>query len=188
MTERLTLFDLRRKTAVVEAGGIEIEIHGLSARAILGMMDNWSAVQKFLVGLTISNEEAFKAAPGVLIRIIAHGVTPVDAPPSALLLAEEAAADLPASLQLLLMTAIWNMTFTEGFGPFMARMRVIAGAASVGDGKAPDMKSRRRSRTSPPNTAGTTETPGTKPPESSPPGTSSPAAESSAEPAIASTS
>lgn len=135
MAERLTLLDLRRKSGVVKYGDAEIEVHALSARDILDLMAKYDDFKRFLVGVSISAEDAIKSAPGIMAGIIVAGMREGANGALSRQEAEAIAYDIPAELQVKLMLTIWNASFTEGFGPFALGIRQIAEAAQIVSGR-----------------------------------------------------
>lgn len=175
MAERLTLSDLRRKAGIVRYGDAEIEVHALSPRDLLNLMERYDEFKKFLVGVSISFEEVQKSAPAIIAAIIVAGMRHSSAAKLSPEEAEAIASDLPAQLQVNLMITIWNMSFTEGFGPFVRTVRQIAEVAQIVSGKEQGTASPRPSKPMPSATETPSATRGkTSAPAPSPPIPSSP--------------
>lgn len=179
MGERITLMDLALRGGIVEHEGREIQVHALANKHLLELLDRWEQVQKFLAGLLLSPAEAAKAAPDVLVAILARGLRHSLGAIGTMAEAEAVASELPAQLQIKLLTKIWGLTFTEGFSPFVATAKAVVNVfVEVGRVQGPPL--RRPSRPTRPDTGPASgATPGKPPPDSSPPPPSSRESESS---------
>ena len=163
--ERLSIFDLRRRTQVVTfSDGREVEVFGLSTGNISDLMEKFVPLQKFFMGAPVTVGEILTTAPEAIPLIIAQGFREGDNPE-----AVKVAADLTIEEQSELLEAIGKATFTRGFGPFDSRLRAL-GLAVKGEetGRASATTLPRPQQTSSPP-ARTKSGSSTSPPDSSPP-------------------
>lgn len=115
-------------------------VRGISAGQTLKLLQRFpNLIEKGLTGGgSVSIGDIFGAAPDAIAAVIAIGVGQPDNGE-----AEEQAAMLSLELQLDFLEAIAKMTFRNGFGPFVLRLKGLAAAVqSQGrSGAVPDMKS-----------------------------------------------
>lgn len=169
--EALNLLDLRRKSKTVQVDPDDpehiAEVYALSSEDIAYLMEHHESLNRFLLAQGLTREMILGQVPTTICAIIAAGFghTGDEA-------YEAAAADLSIETQAELVDAIFQCTFTRGFGPFVSRIQAMGLQPTTGPvGRAQDSRSPKPS----PTTKEPTEAPaGDSPPASSPPTTTSP--------------
>jgi hypothetical protein len=110
----------------------EILVTGISLESMVDLILRFPDVGKWFAGGKLGAENFLKTGPAAVAAAIAAG-TGAGADPRA----EEIARRLPIETQVDILEAIARVSFREGFGPFVARVLNLAGAART-PGKAPD--------------------------------------------------
>ena len=144
--ERLSLMDLPPKKVVVSLARGDIEVGGLSAEDVVGLMEKHVALQKYMMRVPVTVAEIFQSAPSAIAAIIAAGCGE-----RGNVLAEQAAASLTIEEQSEILEGIAGCTFTRGFGPFVRRIGKLGAEVEFGPtaaGRGQDMPSPRPSRPS----------------------------------------
>ncbi len=121
-----------------------VRVKGLSANSVIALMRRFPALQGILAGKGITREALADIAPEAIPPLIAAACgLGGDAN------AEANAAGLSFEAQFDILAAMGRLTFTSGFGPFVAKLMTTFGGASEAAkaGKVPDTKLRSR----PPN-------------------------------------
>jgi hypothetical protein len=183
------LVDLTPYKKKVPVAGTEIEVAGIPARRIAGLLNRFPELRKMFASRAINPEEIMKLAPDVITAIIAEGTAGKLLPGESeamreerLMHEEEAADQLSLGDQLDLVSEIVLVTFPGGFGPLLKRLEqlglgAVSSASAAQGSSLPTMAQDTRL---PPafrdsfNSGGTPQTSlGSTPPDKSPPGSNS---------------
>ena len=109
-----------KKTATIR--GKDIEVEGINAEK-LGLLINAFPELRLVFGgraADLTPQDIVSMGPKIVAAIIASGTgSPGDAA------AEAAAAKLTIGEQMTLLTAIFEVTFPDGFGPFVEKLRSL---------------------------------------------------------------
>jgi hypothetical protein len=137
------IMDLVRQTKQVDIGGGNLlEVGGINAEDVVGLMKRFPDLQALIRGMETSFEAIRDAVPGAINAIIAAGCGLLGNPE-----AEAKAGLIPIEAQLSVLGAIEKLTFSEGFGPFVLKLRARA-AASAQATRPPAMRSPKASSNS----------------------------------------
>jgi hypothetical protein len=182
------LVDLIPYRKKVPVAGTEVEVAGIPARRIAGLLNRFPELRKMFASRAINPEEIMKLAPDVITAIIAEGTAGKLLPGESeamreerLMHEEEAADQLSLGDQLDLVSEIVLVTFPGGFGPLLKRLEQL-GLAAVPGSAAPAFSPPTMGQDTrlPPafrdsfNSGGTPQTSlGSTPPDKSPPGSNS---------------
>jgi len=119
------LLDIAPAVKFVTVRGSEVSVPGISAQGIVSLLSRFPELRRMFTGNEVKPEALMKAGGPMFHAVLAAGCGYVDDEK-----AEKFAADLDASTQLDLVTAIVEVTMPGGFGPFvekLLRLKVVAG-------------------------------------------------------------
>lgn len=157
MTEPISIFDLRRKTKLVALNGGDhsVQVTGLTARQICDHLERFPILSAMSVGGSFTLPDLLKGTPGATAAWVAsslghHANVEAEKAAEENLTIEDVAFIIEESMAL---------TFSRGFGPFVARLAVVMGSLTGSPGRDQDTK---LPTPSPPS--GSTSEPGTSPP------------------------
>lgn len=130
----------------VLVGGIEVEVFGLTGRAIAHLFARFPDVAKALTGQDISVSDIVAMGPNVVAAIIACGMRKIGDEDE-----ESAVLDLTVGDQLDLLGPIVKQTMTKGVAPFLKvlsdmGLKAVPVSAPEGHGTAPDSNSPKPSK------------------------------------------
>lgn len=134
MPEPLSFTDLKIKTKTITYEGQEIRVRAVSFNEAFDLLNRFPPLMALAVQRGVTLQDLFNFGSEIVSAIIACCVgMPGDAA------AEKKAAELPMELQLDIIEAMGECTFTSGFGPFVRRLRERVEALSAKDGKVQPM-------------------------------------------------
>jgi len=133
----LSLLDIHRQSKVV-AG---VDVYGVSVDAIASMLPRFPELQLLMKGEMLTPDQIMKVAPSAVSAIIAAGCGFAGVEK-----AEDVARGLGVETQLDFLVAIGELTFTNGFGPFVKRLERLSEAVSANFGKGTVTNLRRQSK------------------------------------------
>lgn len=114
------LLDIAPASEVVNVRGSEVTVSAISITDIAAILKRFPDVRKVLAGRNITVESLFELVPEAIIAVIAAGAGHAGNEE-----AEKKVASLSIDDQFALLTAIFKITFREGVGPFVARLRAL---------------------------------------------------------------
>lgn len=134
----LSLTDIGAITEAVEiAPGKFVKVNGISANGILAIFQEFPEVMEWFRGGKFTIPTLIAEVPGALASVIAAACGQQGDPE-----AIRVAGSLAVEAQIDIVEAAGRLTFKNGFGPFVARVLALIGAAkSVNYGRVPDTKS-----------------------------------------------
>lgn len=124
MTSLLDIAPVKRE---VEVAGTKLEVGGVSSLGIAYLLQKFPELRRLFGGKSadLTPERLMEAVPEAIAAIIASGCGfPGDAR------AEAVASSLSVGDQISLVTEILELTMPEGFGPFVAKVRLLLNATS----------------------------------------------------------
>lgn len=167
MPEPITLFDLRRRRALVDLGDSrQFEIIGLTAREVCDHLEDFPILTKLGTGTGFGILEAVRSAPGAIEAWAASALGYHRNKDAEAVVRSEMTIDQSTEI----CEASLGLTFSKGFGPFFNRLAGVQGYLTVDRGPASVMTSRSPS---PAAARQSTNAHGTSPQGSSPPSSSS---------------
>jgi hypothetical protein len=124
----LSLRDVGGLYEEVPVGDSFIKVKGIGARTALDIINRFpetmvKALQKGDLNVSL----LFKTAPEVINALIAAATGKPGDPD-----AEADAAEVPLEVQMDILEATAKLTFRSGFGPFVARIKALAGGLNSG--------------------------------------------------------
>ena len=126
-SQGLSLADIGDIGEMVDVGredGKKLRVIGISAKGCLILLIRYPDLEKWLTGHSVAIGDIVVQAPDAVAAIIAAGVGSPGDPD-----AEENAARISVDRQIDIIEAVYRQTFKEGFGPFVARVLRLYGAA-----------------------------------------------------------
>lgn len=137
----VSLLDIADTKKTVPIRGKEIPVNGISAEGIAHLLAAFPDLRKLMGGKSeeVTPDALMQFAPRAVAVAIASGTGLSGSKEG-----EAAAAKLSIGEQVELLAAIIDMTFPQGFGPFVERLDslgVVSARAVPESGKAPDIKS-----------------------------------------------
>ena len=117
----------------------KVEVFGISAKGIAILLSRFPYLLGVMTAQKDAQGNAIKIAPEAIAAIGAAGLRHPGEEDY-----EDWVGNLDVSVQLRILEAVAHMTFPEGFGPFVERLKVLSGQASAQvnaaavDGKVPD--------------------------------------------------
>lgn len=118
----VSLVDIVDVTKTVTVRGKEIAVEGINAEKLGLLINAFPELRMAFAGRAgdMTPQDIVSMGPKIVAAIIASGTgSPGDAA------AEAAAAKLTIGEQLTLLTTMFEMTFPDGFGPFVERLRSL---------------------------------------------------------------
>ena len=153
MVSLVDIVDVKKSVTI---RGKDVEVEGINAEKLGLLINAFPELRMMFAGRAgdLSPQDIVAMGPKIVAAIIASGTgSPGDEA------VEAAAAKLTIGEQMTLLTTIFEITFPDGFGPFVEKLRSLgfmdddAGGAS---GWGPGMNSQKPSNPLPQPTAGTT--------------------------------
>lgn len=137
MPEAISLMDLQPKTEKVNVGDDKfLVVKPVTAETVFVFMTRFPDFQRAFVGREMNEATVMAFGPDIIGAVCAAGLGYAgDAA------AEQRCRDLPFEIQMDILNAVGRVSFTEGFGPFVRKLRAMLSLVSGVVGKAPDMRS-----------------------------------------------
>lgn len=154
-TQGLSILDIAPQFEDVPVSDSMLRVWGIGANDVVTMLQRFPDALLWFAGQGVNVKALALKSPDMIAAVIAAACRELGNPK-----AEERAATLTVEEQLDVIEATGRLTFRSGFGPFVARLAVIARAVvSENSGKAQDMNSPPPSiplseTDTPPNTSG----------------------------------
>lgn len=141
MVSLVDIIDVKKSVTI---RGKAIEVEGINAEALGQLIVSFPELRLAFAGKAseMSPQSIIALGPKIVVAIIAAAIGKFGDPAE-----EAAAAKLTIGEQLALLTAIADVTFPDGFGPFVAKLKslgLVEGEAA-GSGWAPGMNSQKPS-------------------------------------------
>jgi hypothetical protein len=114
------LLEIANVPRMVNVLGKDVDVFGISGRAVAALMARFPAVGKMFSGIEVQKEDLYKMGPEVIAALIAAGCGKPGDPA-----AEEFAANLGVGDQLDLLDEILRLTFPRGVGPFVEKLEAL---------------------------------------------------------------
>lgn len=150
MPEPISFTDLKLKSTTITYNDQVITIRAVSFNMAFELLNRFPPLMGLAVQRGVSIQDLFSFGNEIISAIIACAVGMPGSKD-----AEAMAATLPMELQLNILEAMAECSFTSGFGPFVQRLRARIEALSEKDGRGPPTSGASLSRPSavPPKTA-----------------------------------
>jgi hypothetical protein len=150
-----SLLDIGPLTREIDVGGNSVTVYGVTPEGFFVLLEKFPALQQLMSGSAggLSMETLREIAPASVSWAIALATTDRAAfnTTNEWLAAVKAAAAIAVNLsvhhQIALFQAALQLTFPEGFAPFVTAMEELADSINRASGKASDTTSSKRSRT-----------------------------------------
>lgn len=120
------LLDIAPTTETVKIRGVEITVHGISAKGIAHLLAKYPEIRKLLSGRTVENDDLIGLGADIVSAIIAAGVGHPGETDY-----EEAAATLNISEQADILERVIALTMPQGVNPFMDRLMGLMGKVGL---------------------------------------------------------
>ena len=148
----VSLLDIADQQKTVPLRGKDVTVRGISAQDVVYLLGKFPELRSLMAGnrADVTPESLLKFAPAAVAAVIAAGTGSAGDEK-----AEAVAARLAIGEQVEILAAIFELTFPQGIGPFVARLDAFGLLKGDGaSGWGPDTKSPAPSKdSSPPDTA-----------------------------------
>jgi hypothetical protein len=148
----VSLLDIADLTKSVPVRGKEVTVFGISAQDVVYLLGKFPELRSLMAGnrAELTPEAMLKLAPAAVAAVVAAGTGSAGDEK-----AEAVAARLAIGEQVEIIAAIFELTFPQGIGPFVAKLEAFGLLKGDGtSGWGPDTKSPAPSKdSSPPDTA-----------------------------------
>lgn len=126
------LMDIAPLTDKVTVGEAEVTLYGVSARGIAHLLARFPELRKLMAGVEVEADDLMRMGGDVVNAIIACGCGYVGKQE-----AEAKVDQLPADVQLDMLTKIIKLTMPGGVGPFVEKLTALGGSVAAQSGTAP---------------------------------------------------
>jgi hypothetical protein len=116
------LIDIAPRTETVDVQGVEVAVHGISAKGLAYLLGRFPELRQLMTGQAVDIEQLMSVGGDAVAAIIAAGCGyPGDEK------AEAVAATLALDAQADLLAAIVRLTLPAGLGPFVEKLTALGG-------------------------------------------------------------
>jgi hypothetical protein len=117
------LLSIAPLTETVEVRGAKVQVRGVSAQGVVGLLTRFPALNKMWATGKWDNNQLLALSDDILVAILVAGVTNLD---------EKNAANLALDEKAEILSVILRVTMPRGPVPFMATLTAMLGAVGGG--------------------------------------------------------
>ena len=123
--------DLAPDCQIIETPRGTLKVYGITMQAVFSLIRRFPVLQKLFTREGLTKDAILEEAPNSIAAIIAAACGYPDDPA-----AEQVAAHQPVDIQIAILSAASKLTFSEGFGPFVNRVKALGNlfGGPVGNG------------------------------------------------------